>query len=227
MPQKIRELRKRLRLGQEEFADLVGVSQGTISKWERGEDSPRLENVRKLAELAREPVSDFWLEEDEHRLAGEGWHPPTRVIGAVQAGQWVESVEWDEDQQFDVIMPFPRAWPEFPTYGFLVRGSSMNLLYPEGSVVVAVPTIVSGIDPKPGDRVVVQRRDDQGLYEVTVKEFTRDSQGRVWLWPRSDDPEWQGPIDPRDGADKRAEILVTGIIVASLRLENPSRFSKD
>lgn len=224
MPRKIRELRKRLRMGQTEFADQMGVSQGTVSKWETGEDSPRVENIAKLAELAGESVEMFWFQE-EHEFKRTDWMEPTPVIGAVQAGQWLESVEWDEYDKFNVIVPFPRTWPDFPTVGFQVRGTSMNFLYPDNSIVIAIPTIASGIDPRPGDRVIVQRKDDRGLFEVTIKEYTRDSQGQVWLWPRSDDPAWKEPLRPQAHAESQDEILVTGIIVASFRIENPDRFS--
>lgn len=54
---RIRNLRKLLGLSQERFADRVGVSAQTVSRWERDESSPRSEiYVRRLDELEQEAM---------------------------------------------------------------------------------------------------------------------------------------------------------------------------
>lgn len=224
LSRKIRELRRILRLDQAAFGKLLDVSQGTVSKWESGSDFPRFENISRLSQLAGEPIDAFWNEE-EHQFRRPEWPGTTRVIGAVQAGKWIESIEWDQLEQFAILVPLPNNWPELETVGFEVRGSSMNLLYPEGSIVVVVPTISSGIHPRHGDRVIVQRQDERGLFEVTLKEYAIDAQGNAWLWPRSDDPDHWNPIRPEGEAETGDEILITGIVVASFRVENPGRFA--
>ena len=47
---RLREWRERRLLTQRELAELVGVTQGTINRIERGVHRPRLGTVRKLAE---------------------------------------------------------------------------------------------------------------------------------------------------------------------------------
>jgi hypothetical protein len=80
-------------------------------------------------------------------------------------------------------------------FGLLVRGNSMNRLYPEGTIVLVIRFGDLGRDPAPGERVVVVRRDRKtGEFEATLKEYDRDAQGRHILWPRSADPEFQSPI---------------------------------
>jgi len=49
----VRELRLKLILDQQEFADLMKVDKGTISRWERGKQRPKAVHQRKLAGLAK------------------------------------------------------------------------------------------------------------------------------------------------------------------------------
>ncbi|WP_333600455.1 helix-turn-helix domain-containing protein [Flavobacterium sp.] len=58
---KIRHLREKKRLSQEELAHLVGVSQVTIGNWEQGK-SIKHEYIKKLAD-ALEIQMDYLLEE--------------------------------------------------------------------------------------------------------------------------------------------------------------------
>ena len=48
----VRELRNKLMLNQQEFADLMKVDVGTVSRWERGR-KPKAANLRKLARLSK------------------------------------------------------------------------------------------------------------------------------------------------------------------------------
>jgi transcriptional regulator with XRE-family HTH domain len=224
---RIRELRKGLRLNQADFAERLGVTQSTVSKWESNKQTPDTDAVFKLSEISGAPPADFLFDHEDHDYRTSDWGITSRVIGAVQAGEWVEAVQWPPYEQFDVKLPTPRNWPDYEIDGFVVRGSSMNLLYPEGSIVFAVPTIKYGLNPGPGDKVIVQRLDDRGLYEVTLKELVLDRAGKLWLWPRSNDPEHQSPISlhgPRDNSI--VEVVVTGIVAASFVLENPGRFAR-
>jgi transcriptional regulator with XRE-family HTH domain len=52
-----RRYRVRHGLTQERLADVLGVAQRTISRWERGEDRPSLDRQKQLRDLCREPSS--------------------------------------------------------------------------------------------------------------------------------------------------------------------------
>lgn len=64
--QRLKELRRKARLTQEELANLVKVSPITERRWEWGERTPRMEEIKKLvevlhvseAELLNEPQGD-------------------------------------------------------------------------------------------------------------------------------------------------------------------------
>ena len=210
----VRKLRKELQLTQAQLAKRLGVDQSTVSRWEAGAE-PEGEQRRALALLLQE-------------LTPAPGHPVERrrvtqipVVGAVQAGEWIEAVEWDSEERTSLWVPVDKRLPDVSRKAYEVRGTSMNLIYPPGSLVICVSTIDSGIHPKPGAHVLVQRRDRTGLYEVTIKEFIVDSSGRPWLWPRSSDPQFQAPIaiPTPDEHDDNDDVTLSGLVIASYRVE--------
>ena len=87
----------------------------------------------------------------------------------------------------------------------------MDLLYPEGTMVIVVRYGDIGRGPAPGERVIVLRRaQDMDAYEATVKEFQIDAKGRRVLWPRSSDPDFQAPFILADG-QATEEIPLSGL----------------
>lgn len=48
---KIKELRCKLLLTQIEFSEMLGVSFGTVNRWENGHNEPTMKQKRKLMEL--------------------------------------------------------------------------------------------------------------------------------------------------------------------------------
>ncbi len=64
--QRLREIRKRIGITQEELANKINVSSKTLQRWEWGERQPRMEELKKLcevlhvteAELLNEPQGD-------------------------------------------------------------------------------------------------------------------------------------------------------------------------
>lgn len=56
----IRAERVRVSMTQETLAEHLGVSAITVSKWERGETSPRVNHLAQIASLFRRPIGDFF-----------------------------------------------------------------------------------------------------------------------------------------------------------------------
>ncbi len=208
---KIRELRRRLDLNQTEFARMIGEKdQSLISKWERGLQSPNAQRTAKLAELAGESIGT-WLGIKPLERA-DAQSRTYNVVGELRAGDWREAIEWGADDQYTVAVPVAPGMPDIPLQGYVVRGPSMNKLYPDGALVFVAATIANGIAPKSGQRVLVQRRNKDGLHEATLKEYVEDATGK-WLWPRSYDPEHQAPL--KVGKSGEEEVTITGIVMAS------------
>ena len=58
----VKELREKLILTQQEFADLLGVSFASINRWETGRHEPTIKVKRKIVELCQE--NNIKLEEE-------------------------------------------------------------------------------------------------------------------------------------------------------------------
>ncbi len=58
-PERLKQLRQKKRLTQQEIADLVHVNRVTYTNWEKGNREPNFEMVLKLADLLE--VSLDWL----------------------------------------------------------------------------------------------------------------------------------------------------------------------
>lgn len=145
-----------------------------------------------------------------------------RVIGEVQAGIWRPAVIWPYDEQYIAPVAADPRYAQFPQFGLLVRGPSMNKIFPDGSVAICVNLIDLGRDPRSGQRVVVQRRiATEDGYEVTIKELEKDAQGDYWLWPRSTDPNFQQPWKLRHeyARDDNEDVQVAALVIGSYRPE--------
>jgi SOS-response transcriptional repressor LexA len=155
--------------------------------------APKPDTLAKLAKELNTPPAYFL---DAATTEGEPI-ALTRIFvrGAVQAGAWRQAIEWNGDEWYTVTAPQDDRFPGVERFGLEVRGTSMDRVYPAGTIVMVVRFGDIGRTPRSGERVVVLRRSpDSDDYEATLKEYQNDEQGRHILWPRSDDPEFQTPF---------------------------------
>jgi SOS-response transcriptional repressor LexA len=142
-----------------------------------------------------------------------------RVGGSVAAGVWREPSE--DFASFEIDSPAPISSSK--RFGMLVDGHSMNLFYEHGSVLDCVSIFANGVEPEPGDHVIVERVRPDGLRELTVKEFDRRD-GRYFLVPRSTKPEFQSEIEigapSLDAIDGGYEVRVIGFVVSIIPPRN-------
>ena len=79
------QLRKQLKMTQEELADRIGVSRQAIAKWENGETQPDIDRCRALAEVFGVTMDDLVC----YDSAGSGLLVPPRgkhIFGVVTIG---------------------------------------------------------------------------------------------------------------------------------------------
>jgi len=128
--------------------------------------------------------------------------------GTVEAGSWREVPLTDMELEY---FPAPKSLVDAGAYGLRVAGPSMNLRYPEGTIVIVLPWHGG---PLPfGRRVIVERVRADGLVETTIKEMVKAADGSPELWPRSSHPAHQKPI-PLDTADGITVRLI-GVVKSS------------
>lgn len=207
---KLRNLRK---MTQSALAEAVGVEQPTIQRWERGNRTPDMADILRLAEaLGVEPGELF----TEGPLVALG--PRLYVKGVVAAGVWKEVWEYEPDEWEVFTGRADVAAPVRDRFGLRVEGDSMDIVYPHGTIVECVAYWGDSAIPN-GKRVVVQRRRVSQDFETTVKEYRVDGEGREWLIPRSNNPAFQRPIEiGHDEADIE-EVRIIALVVGSYRPE--------
>ena len=124
----IKALRTARRWNQKDFADAMEVSQSTASRWESGAMMPDAESLDKLADLTGFSVDQMLGREPIHT----GPESIIEVRAAVQAGNWAPAIEMPETEWFSISVPDDTRLNTLDRQGFLVRGESMNKLFPSG-----------------------------------------------------------------------------------------------
>ncbi|MEE9140176.1 MAG: helix-turn-helix domain-containing protein [Alphaproteobacteria bacterium] len=125
---KIRALRERAGASQAIFADTVGVSQPTVSRWETGEDEPDKASLIRLAQLAGQTPAEFQYGPAGAQLG----QIPVEIAGYVGAGSEIYPIDdlGAGLDQVDVPPLESRA-----IVAVIVRGDSMLPAYRDGDVI--------------------------------------------------------------------------------------------
>lgn len=151
---------------------------------------------------------------------------PVQVVGEVQAGVFRESYRLEPEDQFQIYVPADPRFRGVTLFGLRIGGPSMNRLYPEGSIAVCAPLIQlgEGFTLQSGHKVVVERRNELGEVEATIKELSYDADGQPWLWPRSDHPAFQSPWrlptgNNGHGLDDHEDIRISAVVVFGVKPE--------
>lgn len=203
------------------LADHLGLPQPRVSELLNGDRKFKTEEIGKAATYLEWPTTTILAFESGPGLARADLSI-VMVRGAVQAGVFGPALEWPQDQWRVAPVARDPRYQNVKQFGLEVRGPSMNMIYPEGTVVVCVSCHELARAPAIGDRVVVLRGDPASdQFEATVKELRSDENGAFWLWPRSSDPNfqtpWRMPNGETDDADQ--EIKIVAKVIGSYRPE--------
>jgi repressor LexA len=229
--ERLKEARLAKALTQSEMAAHLGISRDAYSKYESRTVIPT-KHARKAAKVlgleleylvSPESIKPKFSNPTQNSAAISTGTIPILVRGTVQAGLFREALEWPRGDWENMEIPANLPYADKELQALKVCGPSMNAWYPDGSYIVFVPTIQlsEGWLPASGQHVLVQRQNEWGEIEATVKEVAYEGRDLV-LWPRSDDPAYQKPwrmkapkqIDPDNTEDP---IRITGLVVWAFR----------
>ncbi|MEF3132993.1 helix-turn-helix transcriptional regulator [Rhizobium sp. 268] len=189
--QSIRSARRSLKMSQAEFAQALGASQGSVSKWEAGREVPRLETLEKIAELA--PNIQF----TEGRLIWERDpdqpEPKLFMARAPLVGSFRDGAALEPSQGFEVTFPCHDAWKDRVLKAYDYVPDSRISPEPD-SITLIIATL------GPGDRVddigpmhpLILAKKELGRESLYLVEFhksapsrARSGAGAGALWPIS------------------------------------------
>lgn len=190
--------RARKKSGYETASDAARAFGWEIPAYNHHENGTRAFPVDAARRYARAfKVSPSWLlalDNVETAGAESDRDKIIEVTGSVAAGVWSETTEWPQSDRFEILIghsPFPKA----RRFGLRVDGHSMDQVFASGTLLDCLSIFDLNIEPANGDIVIVERHRDDGMRELTVKEYLCEDDGRSWLVPRSTKPEFQAPIE--------------------------------
>ena len=129
--EKIKELRQRKNITQQELAKRIGLSQSHLSLLEAGKRSLNFDQIEKIAKTFGMSIYEFFDEGINDRRYG-----PIPVISWVQAGKFDEAVEsWEGETVFSIKKVSPRA------FALRVEGDSMEPRFMEGDIIIVDPAL--------------------------------------------------------------------------------------
>jgi SOS-response transcriptional repressor LexA len=197
----IRHHRQRLGLTEQQLADRVGVSRGSIQQWENGKTAPKRNNQAAVVDALGITINELLglATENTEPVPGGGGVP---LISWVRAGAWADVSDPHQVGDAEDWLPCPvRHGPR--TYCLRVRGESMKNpdsrpSYDHGDIIFVDPDRAANS----GDRVIVRLDDQQ---EATFKQLLIED-GRKLL--KALNPEWKPRYIEING-----NATITGVII--------------
>ena len=154
---KWREIRN---LKQSELAELVGVSDKTVSSWEINRTEPKMGMVEKISTALNCKKTDI-IGEDTYTPISVGKGVTINVLGRVAAGIPIEAVEEIIDTE-----EITEAMAKTGTYfGLKIHGDSMEPRMYEGDVVI----VRQQDDAESGDIVIAMVNGDDATCKRLMK----------------------------------------------------------
>ncbi|TCL70613.1 S24 family peptidase [Rhizobium sp. BK251] len=180
----------------------AGLGETWVRDALKRDKDPTHGNLTKIRKVLGLPIGEPQLITDILTL---------RVVGRAQAGAFLDVSLSDESYENETI-PMARdgRYPQAQQYALLVVGDSMNKLFDDGSYVTCVNWADTGLLPRPGMVLHVERHQGS-LVEVTLKSlFMVD--GEPMLVPMSTNSAHR-PI--RLEGNEGTEFVIKGLVTGS------------
>ncbi|MBY3582236.1 helix-turn-helix domain-containing protein [Rhizobium bangladeshense] len=200
LSQQIRRARKRLKMNQAQFAHALEASQGSVSKWESGREAPRLETLKKIAQL----VPEFRIIEDEDRHSGflaplpdlaEGEHPVIKSVpikGLFKDGRPLQRYDVSklpEGKYLDLGILFTPEWEDKPMEAWFLQSRYDSLMGRERPTAIGIFALMSDLDRADDSRLFSEFLVGIAGEDKSERMFLMNLQGgrpSLALWPTSD-----------------------------------------
>ena len=170
----LKQFRQARVLGQIQFAQILGVDQGSLAKWEKGIRPMPVSAILKMVELAQTiEEKDDWLQHAGISLQDSADDPSPRMarqVPLLKNAASLGTAEAQREEGIERIWSIPKDWlpKRGEIYAVKVDDESMSPILEPGFVVV----------------VDVSKRDEKLLVNKMV--VTKDEEGVKLRWLRRD-----------------------------------------
>ena len=201
---RLRKARDVARLTQAELAEQIGVTSQAVSQWERGETTPEVRNLRRIAAALQVPLADLIIlmgEDADHQRTtslvqdvietGEPpVLPPVAVVGYVGAGAKTHFYAVAQGNLDEVSAP-AGATPN--TVAVEIRGDSLGACLIAGSCFMTTCDRQSPGSPRQAVRGRGLRDDRILIRSCIAARYPAHSTSSPNRRSRSATPWWNGP----------------------------------
>jgi hypothetical protein len=176
------------------------VHELTINRLATGAISLSQEWMERLGEVYGVPAIDIIA------APSTGNMRLLKVTVALEGGVWRDTHTINPSSQIEIMVPDDVMLQGVALYAAEIRGDAANLRYTDKSIVIVSKMITVPGEIAEGRRYHVRITRADGLCEETIKLLVA-REGRYWLRPESDHPDFQTwvPLDGRAG--ETVEIL--------------------
>lgn len=185
---RLKTLRKKKKLTQQQIAEAIGVSKTSVIYWEKDDNVPKHESLTALAAVLAVDTN-YLLYGKGNAIVESNVSTPIPLAGRlipviswVQAGSWTTVDSVPEGTQFDEWLP-PNPKCGKNGYGLEVVGESMLPDFRPGDKIYVNPDFQPN-ELKTGDLVIMSC---EGEAEATFKKLIVES-GNMYLQPLN--PDW-------------------------------------
>lgn len=204
---RLKSLREKQELTMVELADTIGMSQATISEWEKGNKFPRAGALQQLANYFDVPMEYFFKENIYLNvntismpfyslMKSLGWPPG-------------EALDKEDIEYVKIPASFLGKYAlDDRLFAFTITVKSMNALIPDGVPVIAQR--IEGAEVQDGDIIVYYFND-----AYAIRRFRKnEAQGVIVLSAESRDQEFYDQVLPIQNIDELnilAKIIWYGV----------------
>lgn len=149
---KLRNLRNSYKLTQEELAEKLDVSRQAITKWESGEGTPDVENLKQLAILFNTTLDDLMMEDKKVEIPEKHF-------------KYTEEMEIDHTKHFDIK---------------LIKIGEVSIL-PNGEEKVKIELLSTEKNPEEATKIKFDNRYDRMDIDVRNKRAAMDVALNIYL----------------------------------------------
>ncbi len=194
---KIRDLRKSRALTQVQFAQIVGVRQSALARWEGGIDRPTAKTLLKISEMVSESERQWWRDQAAEQSGFKDSMPlpqvtdeSLRMIPLLRDPVSAGVPRLTDEREVVRHIGFPREWlqPGGDLVALKIQGDSMNPLLANGFIVIV--DLSKRRKEELVGKIVVARLDE----EITIKKLQVVS-GVYFLEPQN--PEYEPMVIKR------------------------------